>query len=215
MCVCVLSRFSRVQLFVTLWTAACQAPLSLGFLQARILEWVAMPSSRRTSKRECFSSSSIYIKRAHEQNGGGGQAESVWWVRALFPQKDIERVISAYPGGFLVPGLLVCRDQVQMFGGFPSKGSKQTRWALHPGESFWRAAALYDMCPKSTSSREGNGTPLQCSCLENDRDRGAWWAAVYGISQSSTRLKQLSSSSSNCSLKKKRFCSLKINFLSY
>ena len=129
MCACVLSRFSRVQLFVTLWTAACQAPLSLGFLQARILEWVAMPSSRRTSKRECFSSSSIYIKRAHEQNGGGGQAESVWWVRALFPQKDIERVISAYPGGFLVPGLLVCRDQVQMFGGFPSKGSKQTRWA--------------------------------------------------------------------------------------
>ena len=68
---------------------------------------------------------------------------------------------------------------------------------LHPGESFWRAAALYDMCPKSTSSREGNGTPLQCSCLENDRDRGAWWAAVYGISQSQTRQKRLSSSNSS------------------
>ena len=43
---------------------------------------------------------------------------------------------------------------------------------------------------------EGNGNPLQCSCLENPRDRGAWWAAVYGVAQSRTRLKRLSSSSS-------------------
>ena len=43
---------------------------------------------------------------------------------------------------------------------------------------------------------EGNGNPLQCSCLENPRDRGAWWAAVYGVTHSRTRLKRLSSSSS-------------------
>ena len=43
---------------------------------------------------------------------------------------------------------------------------------------------------------EGNGNPLQCSCLENPRDRGAWWAAVYGVARSQTRLTQLSSSSS-------------------
>ena len=43
---------------------------------------------------------------------------------------------------------------------------------------------------------EGNGTPLQCSCLENPRDGGAWWAAVYGVAQSRTQLKRLSSSSS-------------------
>ena len=42
---------------------------------------------------------------------------------------------------------------------------------------------------------EGNGNPLQCSCLENPRDWGAWWAAVYGVAQSRTRLKRLSSSS--------------------
>ena len=36
---------------------------------------------------------------------------------------------------------------------------------------------------------EGNGNPLQCSCLENPRDGGAWWAAVYGVTQSRTRLK--------------------------
>ena len=41
---------------------------------------------------------------------------------------------------------------------------------------------------------EGNGNPLQCSCLENPRDRGAWWAAVYRVAQSLKRLKQLSSS---------------------
>ena len=40
---------------------------------------------------------------------------------------------------------------------------------------------------------EGNGNPLQCSCLENPRDRGAWWASVYGVSQSQTQLKRLSS----------------------
>ena len=42
---------------------------------------------------------------------------------------------------------------------------------------------------------EGNGNPLQCSCLENPRDGGAWWAAIYGVSQSRTRLKRLSSGS--------------------
>ena len=44
---------------------------------------------------------------------------------------------------------------------------------------------------------EGNGNPLQCSCLENPRDGAAWWAAVHGVAQSRTRLKRLSSSSSS------------------
>ena len=44
---------------------------------------------------------------------------------------------------------------------------------------------------------EGHGNPLQCSCLENPRDRGAWWASVYGVAQSRTRLKRLSSRSSS------------------
>ena len=42
---------------------------------------------------------------------------------------------------------------------------------------------------------EGNGNPLHYSCLENPRDGGAWWASVYGVAQSRTRLKRLSSSS--------------------
>ena len=42
--------------------------------------------------------------------------------------------------------------------------------------------------------REGNGNPFQCSCLENPRDGRAWWAVIYGVAQSRTRLKRLSSS---------------------
>ena len=44
---------------------------------------------------------------------------------------------------------------------------------------------------------EDNGNPLQCSCLETPRDGGTWWAAVYGVAQGQTQLKQLSSSSSS------------------
>ena len=43
---------------------------------------------------------------------------------------------------------------------------------------------------------KGNGNPLQCSCLENPKDGGAWWAAIYGVAQNQTQLKRLSSSSS-------------------
>ena len=48
---------------------------------------------------------------------------------------------------------------------------------------------------------KGNGNPLQCSCLENPRDGGAWWAAIYGVAQSRTRLKRLSSSSSSSTVR--------------
>ena len=60
----------------------------------------------------------------------------------------------------------------------------------------WATERLSDFTfPFSTG--EGNGNPLQCSCLENPRDREAWWAAIYGLVQSRTRLKWLSSSSSS------------------
>ena len=53
--------------------------------------------------------------------------------------------------------------------------------------------SLFTQCTSCIG--EGNGNPLQCSCLENPRDGGAWWAAVYGVAQSRTQLMQLSSSS--------------------
>ena len=56
---------------------------------------------------------------------------------------------------------------------------------------------FFKLVPPKTKLGEGNGTPLQYSYLENPMDRGAWWAAIYGVAQSRTRLKRLSSSSSN------------------
>ena len=51
---------------------------------------------------------------------------------------------------------------------------------------------------------EGKGNPLQCSCLENPMDGGAWWAAIYGVAQSQTKLKRLSSSSRRRRIEKER-----------
>ena len=67
---------------------------------------------------------------------------------------------------------------------------------LQPSQSFPQLLLYYFI---DGSRGEGNGNPLQCSCLENPRDGGAWWAAVYGVAQSRTGLKRLSSSSSSSS----------------
>ena len=84
---------------------------------------------------------------------------------------------------------------------------------LLPGKSHgWRSLVGCSPCGRwesGTTERlhfhfslscigEGNVNPLQCSCLENPRDRGTRWAAVYGVAQSRTRLTRLSSSSSMC-----------------
>ena len=74
------------------------------------------------------------------------------------------------------------------------------------GGAWW--AAVHGIAKSDTTEQlhfhfsrscigEGNGNPLQCSCLENPRDRRAWWAAVSGVAQSRTRLKRLSSNSSS------------------
>ena len=95
-------------------------------------------------------------------------------------------------------------------------GSWRRQWhptpVLLPGKSHgWRSlvgCSPWDREESGTTERlhfhfslsrigEGNGNPFQCSCLENPRDGGAWWAAVYGVAQSRTRLKRLSSSSSS------------------
>ena len=97
-----------------------------------------------------------------------------------------------------------------------SGGSRRRQWhptpVLLPGKSHgWRSlvgCSPWGCEELDTTERlhfhfslscigEGNGNPLQCSCLENPRDRGPWWAAVYGVTQSRTRLKRLSSSSSS------------------
>ena len=70
-------------------------------------------------------------------------------------------------------------------------------WMEEPGrlKSMGSLRVGHDWATLLSRIGEGNGNPLQCSCLENPRDRGAWWAAVYGVAQSRTWLKRLSSSS--------------------
>ena len=108
-------------------------------------------------------------------------------------------------------------ENVQCSTGFVvSKGEDWRRqWqptpVLLPGKSHgWRSLLGYSPWGQEESDLterlhfhfslscigEGNGNPLQCSCLENPRDGGAWWAAVYGVAQSQTQLQRLSSSRS-------------------
>ena len=58
----------------------------------------------------------------------------------------------------------------------------------HPFAFKAELGKLKDLIGHIDAYREGNGTPLQYSCLENPMDRGAWWAAVHGVAKSRTRL---------------------------
>ena len=126
---------SRVRLFATPWTAAYQAPLSMGF--SRQQYWSGLP----------------------------------------FPS----------PGDLPNPGIEPGSPALQTDALLSEPTGKSSKYT-----------------PVGFSNGEGNGNPLQCSCLENPREEGAWWAAIHGVAQSQTRLKRLSSSSSNgVQLKKK------------
>ena len=83
----------------------------------------------------------------------------------------------------------------------PSTLAWKIPWTEEPGrlQSMGSRRVGHDWATSLSVSciGEGNGNPLQCSCLENPRDGGAWWAAVYGVALSWTRLKQLSSSNTD------------------
>ena len=72
-------------------------------------------------------------------------------------------------------------------------------WTEEPGglQSTGSLRVGHDWATSLSCTGEGNGNPLRCSCLENPRDGGAWWAAVCGVAQGRTRLERLSSSSSS------------------
>ena len=73
-------------------------------------------------------------------------------------------------------------------------GRLQSMGLLRVGHNWATSLSLF-----LSGIGERNGNPLQCSCLENPRDGGSWWAVVYGVAQSWTQLKQLSSSRSSSS----------------
>ena len=108
-CVCVHSQFSHVQLFVNLWTVACQAPLSMGFFRQEYWSGLAFPSP------------------------------------GDLPNPEIE------------------------------PGSPALQADSLPTELQGKIIYLY--------ISEGNGNPLQYSCLENPMDRGAWWATIHRVAR--------------------------------
>ena len=129
-------------------------------------------------------------------------------VHGLFQSRVLERVAIAF-SRVRLPGFNPWVEKI------PWRREWRRQWqptpVLLPGKSHGRRRLVgyspWGLEESDTTERlhfqfslscmgEGNGNPLQCSCLKNPRDRGAWWAAVYGVAQSRTRLKPLSSSSS-------------------
>ena len=105
-------------------------------------------------------------------------------VHGIFQARVLEWVVISFSRGSSQP-----RDWTQVS---RTAGRRFTVWATREAHNshYYRVNAC---CLSILYIGEGNGTPLQYSCLENPRDRGACWAAVYGVAQSRTWLKWLSS----------------------
>ena len=148
----------------------CSPPVSSvhGILQARILEWVAITFFRESSpSRDQTSVSCSY---------GLFLVLIICMTSRLFQRRH------QHPTPVLLPGK--SHGQRSLVGCSP--------WGRE--ESYTTAWLHFHFSLSGTG--EGNGNPSHCFCLENPRVEGAWQAAVYGIVQSQTRLKRLSSSSS-------------------
>ena len=105
------------------------------------------------------------------------------WVTSLWPFTFMHWRRQWQPTPVLLPGKSHGRRSLVGCSPWGCWGSDTTEW-LH----FYFSLSYIG---------EGNGNPLQCSCLEKPRDGGAWWAAVYGVAQSRTRLKRHSSRAEN------------------
>ena len=140
-----------------------------GILQAKILEWVGIPFSRGSFQPRDWNWVSCIT----------GGFFTVWATRKA--HLDVRR--QWHPTLVLLPGK--SHGQQSLVGCSP--------WGCEESDTTEQLHFHFSV----SRIGEGNGNPLQCSCLENPRDGGAWWAAVYGDTQSRTQLKRLSSSSSS------------------
>ena len=139
---------SPVRLLVTPWTAAYQAPPSMGFSRQEYWSGVPLPSLKRnyTAAQNVF----CHLRGINK------------CVKEIKDKLSWRRLVGCSP------------------------------WDREESDTTERLYFHFSL----SCIGEGNGNPLQYSCLENPRDGGAWWAAVYGVAQSRARLKRLSSSSS-------------------
>ena len=155
--------------FATPWTVAHQLPLSMGILQARILEWVAMPSSRDLPNPGIESRSpSLQADSLLSEPPGkpmNTEVGSLSLLQGIFPTQELNR------GS---PALLVDSLPAELRG----KPSYIYRTLLMLGSevkaSAWNAGDPSSIPGLERSPGEGNGNPLQYSCLENPMEGGAW-----------------------------------------
>ena len=208
---------SHAQLVVTPWTAARQASLSITNSQSlpklMFIELVMLsnhfilchpllllpsifPSIRIFSNESAlcirwprYWSFSFNISPSNEHSGL--ISFRMDWLHLLAVQRTLKSLLQ-HPSS--KASILQCSAFfiVQLSHPYMTTGKTiaLTRWTF-VGKVM---SLLFNMLSRLVG--EGNGNPLQCSCLENPRYGGAWWAAVYGVAQSRTRLKWLSSSSS-------------------
>ena len=161
-----------------------------GILQARILELVVFPFSRgssqprdRTQVSHTAGDSLPAEPQGKPKNTGVGSPSL---RQRIFPIQELNWSLlhcqrrQWHPTPVLLPGK--SHGRRSLVGGSP--------WGREESDMTERLHFHFSL----SCIGEGNGNPLQYSCLENPRDGGAWWAAIYGIAQSWTRLKWLSSS---------------------
>ena len=162
-----------------------------GIFQARLLEWGAIAFSKYWVYRFKISPSNEYSWLISFRMN---------WFDLLAVQGTLKSLLQHHSSK---ASILRCSAFFQRKQWHPTP-------VVLPGKSHgWRSLVGYSPwgCEESDMTEqlhfhfslscigEGNGNPLLCSCLENPRDGGAWWAAVYGVAQSWTRLTRLSSSS--------------------
>ena len=115
----------------------------------------------------------------------------LWWVHIAFIMKNVTKILNLHhiKKKAMAPHSSTLAWKIPWM---EEPGRLQSMGSLRVGHD-WATSLHFSL----SCIGEGNGNPLQCSCLENPRDGGASWAAIYGVAQSRTRLKRLSSSSSS------------------
>ena len=168
MCLCVyVCVLSHVQLFATLWTAVHQAPLSMGYFRQEYWNGLPFPPP-------------------------GDLPDPVNKLTSpASPALQTDSLPLEPPGKPVNPKLLIYYHSPKQH--FQFARTICYHLTMFPGGSEVKASAcnvgdLSSIPGSGRSLGEGNGNPLQYSCLENPLDRGAWCAAVHGVAKSRTRL---------------------------
>ena len=183
---------------------ACQAPLSMGLSRQSILKWVAVSFSKGIFPTQGWNTYLVPSASACRFFTTAPFGKPIFFLREsiiIFRNFKVRKKVFC---------IFLCIYHFQS----SALNSWRRQWHPHSSTLAWKipwteeAGGLQSMGSLESDATErlhfpfslscigeGNGNPLQRSCLESPRDGGAWWAAVYGVAQSRTRLKRLSSSS--------------------